>query len=301
MGTPYFAQVVLRSLINEGYKIIAVVTQPDKPVGRKHQLEQSPVKELARQSQLPVFQPLKIREDYQFIIDINPDLIITCAYGQIIPSVIISNYLCINIHASLLPELRGGAPMHRAIMNGRQQTGITLMKMAKKMDDGDIIIQESVDITLEDTVSSLQEKLIDCACRMLEKNLPLIVEDRIPSHPQDHSLATFGYNISKDDEFISFQRPYMTVYNHIRALISWPIGYGIIKDQKIKLHGVCYSDLPTDEPDGTLIGLVDNQIQIAVEHRIIGITQLQVEGRNIVSATDFMNGLGKQLINQRFK
>ena len=300
MGTPYFAQVVLESLIDAKYDIIAVVTQPDKPVGRKMLLEKSPVKATAEEHQIPVLQPLKIKEDYQAILALKPDIIITCAYGQIIPGIILNTFLCINIHASLLPKLRGGAPMHRAIMNGLDKTGITIMRMAKKMDDGDMIVQAEVAITTEDTVGSLQTKLIASACELIKTYIPLIVADKVTYIPQDERIVTFGYNITKEEEFISFKDSYMTVYNHIRALIPWPIGYGIVEGVKIKLHKVHLSDELTDFDRGHIIGLKDKALAVAVENRVLLIDELQIEGRNKINAKDFVNGSGKKLINKSF-
>ncbi len=300
MGTPYFAKNLLASLITDQYHIIAVVTQPDKPVGRKRIYEKPPVKLLAEENRIPVYQPLKIKEEYQFMIELNPDLIITCAYGQLIPKAILDNFLCINVHASLLPKLRGGAPMHRAIMNGEQETGITLMKMAQKMDAGDIIVQEKVMIENTDTVGSLQEKLIICAIKMMKEYLPLILDDKVVYTTQEHEKATFGYNINKEEEYVSFDQAYQVVYDHIRALIPWPIAYGVIEGIKIRFHSVISTDIKTNEANGTLMGLHEDNLAIAVDHRLLLIKDLQVEGRNVMSAKDFMNGKGKSLIHKQF-
>lgn len=300
MGTPYFARNLLASLITDQYHISAVVTQPDKPVGRKRVYEKPPVKLLAEENDVPVYQPLKIKEDYQFMIDLNPDLIITCAYGQLIPKEILDNFLCINVHASLLPKLRGGAPMHRAIMNGDQETGITLMKMAQKMDAGDIIVQEKVVVENTDTVGSLQEKLIICAIKMMKEYLPLILDDKVVYTTQEHEKATFGYNINKEEEYVSFDQAYQVVYDHIRALIPWPIAYGVIDGIKIRFHSVRSTVIKTNEANGTLIGLYEDNLAIAVDHRLLLIKDLQVEGRNVMSAKDFMNGKGKSLIHKQF-
>ena len=147
MGTPDFSVPVLQGLI-DNYNVVGVVTQPDKEVGRKKEIEYSPIKKLALKYNIKVLQPIKIREDYQCVLDLNPDIIVTCAYGQIIPVEILEypKYKCVNVHASLLPKYRGGAPIHRAIINGEKETGITIMYMAPGMDDGDIITQEAISI-----------------------------------------------------------------------------------------------------------------------------------------------------------
>jgi len=301
MGTPYFAQEVLETLIREKYDIIAVVTQPDKPVGRKLIMEKSPVKLIAEKHQIPVIQPIKIRTDYQEILALKPDIIITCAYGQIIPEILLNTFLCVNIHASLLPKLRGGAPMHRAIMNGLDKTGITIQRMAKKMDAGDMIAQNEVVITADDTVGTLQAKLIISACNLIKEYLPLILDKKVVYISQDESLVTFGYNINKEEEFISFKDHYAVVYDHIRSLIPWPVGYGIVDGVKIKLHRVHISQETSDLADGYIIGLIDNALAVVVENRLLLIDELQLEGRNKITAKDFVNGNGKKMIDKLFE
>ncbi|MDD3923743.1 MAG: methionyl-tRNA formyltransferase [Erysipelotrichaceae bacterium] len=300
MGTPYFAKEVLKSIIDAGYQINAVITQPDKPVGRKRIFEKTPVRIMAEEHQIPVYQPLNIRTDHDYIFEINPDLIITCAYGQMIPKSIIDRFLCVNIHASLLPKLRGGAPIHRAIMNGEKETGITLMKMALKMDAGDTFHQKRISIDQYDTLGTLKDKLIALAQEMIVDQLPMILNNEIVFVPQNETDATFGYNISKEEEFVSFERPYQTVYDHIRALIPSPISYGIVDNVKIRFHNVLASDMQTDEENGSIVGLYQDHLAIALDKRLLLINKLQVEGRKIINAKDFYNGMGKNLIGKKF-
>ena len=173
MGTPEFSVNVLNMLIKET-NVVLVVTQPDSYVGRHHELKPSPVKEVAIKNNIEVFTPEKIRKDYDRILEVKPDIIITCAYGQIIPSILLDTpeYKAINVHASLLPKLRGGSPLHRAIINGYDKTGITIMYMAPGMDDGDIIKQESIDITDEDNVGTIHDKLSILGRDLLLETLP---------------------------------------------------------------------------------------------------------------------------------
>ena len=177
MGTPDFSVPVLKALI-DNYKVKAVVTQPDKQVGRNGKLAKPPIKVLAEENNILVLQLKKVREEYQEIVDLEPDLIVTCAYGQILPKELLDSPRlgCINVHASLLPKLRGGAPIHRAILNGYTKTGITIMYMAPGMDDGDIIAQEEIDITDLDTASTLHDKLSKLGSELLIKTLPSIIE-----------------------------------------------------------------------------------------------------------------------------
>ena len=199
MGTPDFAVPVLEGLI-ENYEVILVVSQPDKKVGRKQELKNTPIKEVALKHNIPVFQPVKIREDYQEIIDLNPDIIVTCAYGQIIPKAILDcpKLGCINVHASLLPKLRGGAPIHKAIIDGYKTTGITIMYMDVKMDDGDIISQKEIDITDDDNLESLHDKLSVLGKELLLETLPSIIDGTNERIKQNEDEVTFAYNIKRE-------------------------------------------------------------------------------------------------------
>ena len=302
MGTPVFAAFVLERLIKENVPIVAVVSQPDKPVGRKRELQITPVKEIALRYHIPVLQPESIKTTISEITDLNPSLIITCAYGQMIPEGIL-NYPqkgCINVHASLLPKLRGGAPIHKAIMYGENETGITIMKMAKKMDAGDIFLQKQVPIDLMDTMGTLHDKLKEVAADLLILTLPEILSGNALFKPQEEENVTYAYNVSKEEEFISFQRPYLTVYNHIRSLIPVPIGFAILNEEKYKLHGVRYSEECCVGSDGEILGLVNNALAIAVEGKILYVTEIQSEGKQKVSAKDFYNGKGKEVLGKRF-
>ena len=225
MGTPDFACNVLQSLIDNEYNVSLVVSQPDKYVGRKHILTNTPVKQLAIDNNIEVFQPEKIRSDYQKIVDINPDLIITCAYGQIIPEELINlpRLGCINVHASLLPKYRGGAPIHWAKINGEEKTGVTIMYMDKNMDSGDIISQEELVINNEDTTESLFDKLSILGANLLVETLPSILENNNNRIKQDETLVSYAYNIKREDERINFDDYGVNIINKIRGLYSWPL------------------------------------------------------------------------------
>mgnify|MGYP001156486666 FL=1 len=179
MGTPDFAVPVLKQLISDGYEVVAVVTQPDRPVGRKKILTPPPVKVAAEQHGIPVLQPEKLRdsEELEQIIKLEPDLIVTAAYGQILPKKLLDapKYGCINVHASLLPELRGGAPIHYAILQGKEKTGVTIMYMVEKLDAGDILTQVEVPISETDTVGTLHDKLSEAGAKLLSETLPKLL------------------------------------------------------------------------------------------------------------------------------
>ena len=193
MGTPEFSVLPLEELVNN-YDVEMVVTQPDKLVGRKKEIVFSPVKEYALEKGIEVFQPTKIREDYQKIVDLKPDLIVTCAYGQIIPKELLElpKYGCINIHASLLPEYRGGAPIHKAVIDGKDKTGVTIMYMDEKMDSGDILYQKDIDITSEDNTSTMFKKLSILGKEMIKEFIPKLINNDFTRIKQDESKVTYA-------------------------------------------------------------------------------------------------------------
>ena len=298
MGTPQFASNVLEGLISNGFNIVGVVSQPDKEVGRKKVLTPSPCKEVAIKHGIPVFQPSRIRNDYKDILDLKPELIITCAYGQIIPEEVLNypKYHCINTHGSLLPIYRGGAPIQRAIINGDEYTGITLMYMSKGMDEGDIITQKKLKIEIEDTNTDVFNKLSDLALAML---LELDINN-INAYPQDNSKATYAYNLSKEDEYISFNENVYRVYNHIRGLLDNPGAYSILEGKKYKFHKVRFIKNNTNKP-GCVIGMNDNALEISCVDGSILVDIIQPEGKNIMNAKDFYNGIGKTLVGKVFE
>ena len=207
MGTPDFSVPVLEGLI-ENYQVIGVVTQPDRKVGRRQEVVFSPVKEVALKHNIPVFQPEKIRSDYTDILALEPDIIITCAYGQIIPKEILEypKYGCINVHASLLPKLRGGAPIHHAIIDGYDKTGITIMYMDEAMDSGDIISQRETKILDTDTVESLHDRLSRLGRELLMDTLPSILDGSAKRIKQDLASVTYAYNIQREEEYLYFNK-----------------------------------------------------------------------------------------------
>jgi methionyl-tRNA formyltransferase len=302
MGTPEFAVKMLDVLVEAGMEVVAVVTQPDKPVGRKQEIQTSPVKNRALFYGFDVLQPLKIGDDAEIINALNADLIVTCAYGQFIPSRILEHpvYGAINVHASLLPQYRGGAPIHKAIIDGQTKTGISIMRMVKKMDAGDVMAVSEVDISTHDTVGSLHDKLQESAAELLRNSLPVLLNGKAVWQMQDETQATFAYNITKEQEFIRFNRSATEVYNHIRGLIPWPVGYGVIAGKKIKFHQAgILSDSMQGKP-GEVLGLIDDAFAVQANDGIILLYVLQIEGKGKANARDFFNGIGKSLLGVCF-
>lgn len=303
MGTPAIAVSMLERIVNDGYQVIGVVTQPDKKFGRKQELKMSEVKQFALANNIPVYQPLAIKDSIDEINALHPDLIVTCAYGQFIPTAILEapTYGSINVHASLLPKLRGGAPIHKAIMNGEAKTGMSIMRMVKKMDAGAVMSQCEVVIEDTDTTGTLYDKLAVAGAQLLSESIPKIIDGSAIFKEQNEEEATFAYTISKEEEFVSFQRDVKTVYNHIRGLIPMPVGYGMINGKKVKFHKVRYTQVDGKFQVGEVLGLKDDGFAIACENGYIILDELQMEGKAKTDAKSFYNGVGKQMIHNCFE
>ncbi len=295
MGTPSFCVPILDALVKE-YNVLAVVTQPDKKVGRKKEIIYSPVKMRALEYGLIVLQPVKIKDEYKKIIDLNPDIIVTCAYGQIIPEIILNNpkYGCINVHASLLPKLRGGAPIHKAIIDGYDKTGITIMYMDKGMDTGDMISKVEVKIEDTDTAESLHDKLQEVSVPLLLKTLPTIINGTNKREKQNNDLATYAYNVSRNDEHVDFNKTSREVFNRIRGLNSWPGAYAMLEDKNIKLWSCKIGEKKYNKKPGTIVNLDKNGMEVVTKDGSILIIELQLPGKKKTSVKDFINGIEKE-------
>lgn len=303
MGTPEFACSILQALIDEKYNVVGVISQPDKKIGRKQEMKYTPVKELALKNNIKVIQPIKIKNEYDEILQLNPDMIVTCAYGQMVPEVILNapKYVCVNVHASLLPKYRGGAPIHKAIICGEKESGITIMKMVKQMDAGEMYLKRKVVIEDDDTTEILHDKLMDCGSKLIKEFIPKFINGEIVGEVQKEEEATFAYNISSEEEFVSFKnRNIDEIYNQIRGLISWPVGYGIIENKRIKFHKALKICKNHSYEAGQIIGF-ENGMQIACNGGFINILTLQLEGKSKVNYRDFANGSGKNFINKCFE
>lgn len=296
MGTPEFAVPILKLLIDE-YDVVGVVTQPDRMVGRKRIITPPPVKELALEHNIKVFQPRKIKEDYQEILALAPDLIVTCAYGQILPEEILHfpKYGCINVHASLLPKLRGGAPIHHAIIDGYKETGITIMYMSKKMDQGDILTQVKTPILDDDTLGGLQYKLSEMAKDLLKSTIPLLIEDKIIPLKQNEEEATYGYNISREEERIDFTKSIEEVDRQVRGLNPVPGAYTTLNGKILKIYDVRFGDryYPNTE-DGTIVDFHHDGFSVVCGKKELVITDMALEGKRRCAAKDFLNGVKKE-------
>lgn len=303
MGTPDFSVPVLEGLI-ENYDVVGVVTQPDKIVGKSKTTSFTKVKECALKYNIKVFQPEKIRTDFKSILEINPDIIITCAYGQIIPKEILDypKYGCINVHASLLPKLRGGAPIHHAIIDGYDKTGITIMYMDIKMDTGDIISKKELKIEDYDTVGTLHDKLSIMGRDLLLYTLPNIILGNINRVKQNDSEATYAWNIKKEEEIIDFNKSSKDVFNHIRGLNPFPGAYNILDDKVIKIYSSRIGNEHSKNP-GEIIAIYDDGIGVATKDGEIIITEIKPFGKRLMKVKDYLNGIKDKnsLIGKRFE
>lgn len=298
MGTPKIAKTLLENILQAGISIDLVVTQPDRKVGRKQQVVYSPVKECALDNAIPVFQPQKIKEDFDPILKIQPDLIITCAYGQIVPDEVLNapRFGCVNLHGSLLPKYRGAAPIQRAVWNQDKESGMSLMKMVSEMDAGPVFSEERILLDEEETTSSLFDKMADAASRLLIRDFDKICREDASYIEQDKTLVTYAKKISKDDERIDLSRSDQEIFAQIRALSLEPGGYVFIKKRKFKILEAHYHDQSISKPL-SFLGKYKNGYGLALHNGVLEIVRCQMEGKPVVSGSDFANGQGRSLID----
>ena len=303
-GTTTYSCAVFSQLLEEGYEVIAAVSQPDKKVGRKHELKEPPVKEFAKEHQIPILQPVRLRDEAESVCSLNPDLIITCAYGQLIPVSILKapKYGCLNIHPSPLPKYRGGAPIQRAVMNGDDYTEVCLMEMAEQMDSGKVYARIPAEIGPDVTSSELFQQLEAPARQLIQEYLPKYLEGTLHGEVQDESKAVIARNIKPEEEQVSFRKePINELYNHLRGLIDEPIGYGIVNGKRVKFARVRKENGPVKETPGTILGFADHAMRIAADGGVLLVYELQMEGKARMNADAFYNGVGRNLVGARFE
>lgn len=295
MGTPAFSAPILRMLADEGYEIVSVVTQPDRPVGRKKVMTPTPVKEEALRLGLPVYQPEKLKnpEEFQKVLDMEPDLIVTAAFGQILPSEILEapKLGAINVHASLLPLYRGGAPIHQAIIDGRTETGVTIMYMVDRLDAGDIISQKAIPIEEDDNTGSMFEKLSTVGMELLKETLPSIIEGTNERIPQDEGEVTYARNISREQERIDWTKSAKEIVNQVRGLHPWPVAFTTVNDANMKVWLAEESSSVKSGQPGEIVELTNEAILVQTGEGILAITELQPAGKKRMIAEDYLKGL----------
>lgn len=307
MGTPDFSAPILRMLNEEGYDIKAVVTQPDRPVGRKKVLTPPPVKAEAISLGIPVIQPEKLRgsEELQQIIDLAPDLVVTAAFGQILPKELLEapRLGCINVHASLLPKYRGGAPIHQAIIDGEVETGVTIMYMAEKLDAGDIISQKAIKIEEDDHTGGLFDKLSAVGRELLKDTLPSIINGTNTRTVQDESLVTFASNISREQERIDWTNDARTLYNQVRGLHPWPVAYTTFEEGNFKIWWAKVGTTKHNVLPGTVVAIAKDHFEVAAGNgTTLALYDVQPAGKKRMTAEDYLRGTGSKLqIGDQFK
>lgn len=291
MGTPELAKDVFEALIVEGYNIVGIVSQPDRQTGRQQEVTLTPTKRLGLAYNIPVYQPLKIKEDYSFLQGLNLDYILTLAYGQIVPQAVLDapRFGAFNLHGSLLPALRGASPIRYSLIQGDQTTGMTLMKMTLAMDAGDMYAKDTLVIEEEDNYSSLLAKFSAFTVVFIKKQLPLLLNNALTPEVQDVSQVTFAPLIKKEHEHLSLALPSLPFIRWIKGLANEPGGYLLDQDKKIKLLKAKVYDQSTKHPVGTLL-IDQSHILLQCIDGLIEILTLQLEGKQPMDARSFING-----------
>lgn len=300
LGTPEFSATVLKGLLKEGYEVIAAVTQPDKPVGRKQKLQKSPVKVIAEEENIKLYQPAQLpgSPEVEELKALQADLIITAAYGQFLPTPFLNSakIAAINVHGSLLPKYRGGAPIQWSLLNGDKETGITIMYMVKAMDAGDIISQEKIAIENDDDNGSLFEKLAIVGRELLLDTIPKILSGDIHPIEQDKDKVVFSPNISKEQEHIDFAQSAKEIFNQVRALSPNPGAWMMLDGQRTKLYKTEVEEINSDLPVGSVYDLGKKRlVLVAGDGQGVSIKKIQPAGKKIMDIANYMNGLGKNL------
>jgi methionyl-tRNA formyltransferase len=297
MGTPEFAVPVLESLFRESYNVVAVCTQPDKPVGRGRTLVSSPVKSLAVEHKIPVIQPrtFKSREAVEELASFKPELIIMAAFGLILPQEVLSlpKFGCLNVHPSLLPRHRGASPIASALLCGDETTGVTIMLVDAKVDSGPILAQRRIEISLQDTTGSLSSKLARAGAELLIEALPEWLEGKLKPQPQDESEATYSGLIAKEHGELDWHLSALELWRRVRAYHPWPGGYTWWQGKRLKIsEAIPLGDVAGDEGEvGKVIVMGESPgIGVVTGSGILGLCQVQLEGKREMSIADFVRG-----------
>ena len=305
LGTPEFAACVLEGLLVENYNVIAVVSQPDKPVGRKRILTPTPVKEVALKYNLPVYQPVSLRKDYEFLKELDFDMLITTAYGQILPQAVLdlAKINNINVHASLLPKFRGGAPIHRSIIEGHKETGVTIMEMVDKMDAGRMYAKAIYPINDEINTTELFKELAIVGKELLLKTLPALLNNELEGEVQNEEEVTYAFNIKREEEKIDFNKTTVEVHNLIRGLADVPGAYCIYKEKQFKIYKAKVYELKNDNVEvGTLKIEGKNNLLVKCLDGYLQLLSIQMEGKQKMDVKSFLNGINKEeLVKYKLK
>lgn len=300
MGTPAISAYVLEKMILSGFNIVGVVAQPDRPMGRKAIVTKVPTKVVAEKYNIPVYQPEKIKNDYDFLIEINPDLILTFSYGQIVPKGVldIPSKGCLNLHGSLLPKYRGASPVQTVLMNQEKITGVTLMEMTEKMDAGRMYAKEEICISPDDNSTSLFNKIAETSFLVAEKYLPLYFEDKLVGEYQDESQATYCKMIKPEQEKIDLSMSKEEIIGLINALSDEPGAYLLLDNEKFKIFKAKIVDDSTNFEIGEIISADKKGLYLQLRNGVISLLEIQKQGKKKMDYKSFLNG-NNNILNKK--
>ena len=294
MGTPDIAATCLKKILADGFDVVGVYTQPDRPKGRGMKMVYSPVKEVALDNGIPVFQPENFRdeESVRQLADLQPDVVAVVAYGQILPQKVldIAPKGFINIHASLLPQYRGSAPYQWAVLDGLEETGVTAMYLCREMDAGDMIAWKKTPIGQDETAGELLDRLAELGADLLSETLCCVEKGTACRSCQDPSLVTYAPMLDKSMCPIDFTKTAQQVHNQVRGLNPWPVATMQLQEKRFKVYSTVVVDNPANAPSGTILGLTKTGLQIACGEAAVEIRVLQAEGGKRMAATDYFRG-----------
>ena len=300
MGTPEISAYVFEKMLEDGYHFVGLVAQPDHPVGRKGIIEKVPTKVIAEKYNIPVFQPVKIRDDYSFIDDIKPDLVITLAYGQIVPQGFLDKIPmgCLNLHGSLLPKYRGASPVQTALINNEEVTGVTLMEMVKAMDAGRMYAKKEVMIDEEDNATSLFNKIKEAAKDLVLEALPLYIKGELKGEEQDEALVTFCSTIKPEQEKLDLGLTANQIVGWVKGLSDEPGAYLYLNNFKLKIYKAKKINEVVDHEVGEIVKADKNGLYFQAKDGQIAILELQKEGKKRMDYRSFVNG-NQNLLGQK--
>ncbi len=294
MGTPDIAATCLEKIIADGFQVVGVYTQPDRPKNRGMKLFPSPVKEVALKAGIPVFQPENFREDaaVEELRSLQPDIVAVVAYGRILPQRVldIPKFGCINIHASLLPKYRGSAPYQWAVLNGEKVTGVTAMYLCREMDAGDMIATSETPIGENETAGELLDRLAVLGAQLLSETLERFTQGPVAATPQDAVQATYAPMLDKSLCPIDWSKTAQQVHDHVRGLHPWPVATANLAGTDFKIHATRVLDIDTDAAPGTILALTKQGLQVACGQGAVEILQLQAQGGKRMAAPDYFRG-----------
>ena len=294
MGTPEFAVPCLQKIIDEGHEVLAVVTQPDKPKGRGKKLAMPPVKELALKYDIDVYQPIKAREEsfVEKLKEINPELIVVVAFGQILPKSIldIPKFGCVNVHASLLPKYRGAAPLNWVIINGEEKTGVTTMYMDVGLDTGDMILKSEIPLDDEITAGELHDKMMIDGANVLKETIDLIAQGKAPREKQNEDETCYSPIMDKTLGNIDWNKSAKDIHNLVRGVNPWPSAYTTYENQTMKIWKTKVVNKNSDKTPGTILKVDKDGIEVNTGNGVIQISEIQMSGKKRMVVSEYIKG-----------